>query len=399
MGVDQLVTGGSVTDPVVDTLETEKAEIAEQIESTLSPHVIYVRSDGDDSADGLSPSSAVASVEEATTRILNLPVKGASGDLPSHVIDLPAGESIQMSSRIVLATPWAGMLRFRSSSDGQPATILTPSGVDKPLTFRHTRVSFKDIELHAGDTNNRPNRMLEATEGSSLGIRGASTITGASGDQINVDFVSYLELLGNAVVAGLGKGAGSNGIRTHGGSMAIVTGTVRDCQRAIYGTRNAAWALEVGGVIDNCTTAMRAGDTAVGKTAGSTIQNCDTAFDADTDGFLREGSGTTLTNLNTIVNNSGPNGSVYRTSNDRYISGSGVRYNDLASNLVHHIDEERLYNGVPVWQNPQDVRTTSPNKGWIAYHDPSISGDSNTEGPAFNDGSGWISLVDGSTIS
>lgn len=48
----------------------------------------------------------------------------------------------------------------------------------------------------------------------------------------------------------------------------------------------------------------------------------------------------------------------------------------------------------------RDVRQiNSPVQGMLAYHDPSINGDTNTEGPAFYDGSGWTSLVDGSTIS
>lgn len=47
--------------------------------------------------------------------------------------------------------------------------------------------------------------------------------------------------------------------------------------------------------------------------------------------------------------------------------------------------------------NPQDVRNiSSPSQGWEAYHDGSGS---NTEGPAFYNGSNWISQVDGSTIS
>ena len=52
-------------------------------------------------------------------------------------------------------------------------------------------------------------------------------------------------------------------------------------------------------------------------------------------------------------------------------------------------------------RKPQDVRGNVPEngKGAEAYHDPSINGDSNTEGPAFYDGSEWVSQVDGSVIS
>lgn len=49
---------------------------------------------------------------------------------------------------------------------------------------------------------------------------------------------------------------------------------------------------------------------------------------------------------------------------------------------------------------PQDVTTiSSPSQGTVAYHDPSISADGNTEGPAFYNGTNWVSQVDGTTIS
>jgi hypothetical protein len=47
-----------------------------------------------------------------------------------------------------------------------------------------------------------------------------------------------------------------------------------------------------------------------------------------------------------------------------------------------------------------DVRNFSPDTGVQMYHDPSVSGDSNTEGPAvYLDGGTWTSLVDGTTIT
>lgn len=49
---------------------------------------------------------------------------------------------------------------------------------------------------------------------------------------------------------------------------------------------------------------------------------------------------------------------------------------------------------------PQDVTTiSSPSQGTVAYHDPSVSADGNTEGPAFYNGMNWVSQVDGTTIS
>lgn len=44
---------------------------------------------------------------------------------------------------------------------------------------------------------------------------------------------------------------------------------------------------------------------------------------------------------------------------------------------------------------PTDVRNLPDRQASEAYHDPSISGDSNVEGPAVNDGGAWTSLVDG----
>lgn len=46
-----------------------------------------------------------------------------------------------------------------------------------------------------------------------------------------------------------------------------------------------------------------------------------------------------------------------------------------------------------------DVRNYAGEKGVIAYHDPDAAGDTNPEGPAFNDGNSWISLVDGQPIN
>ena len=53
--------------------------------------------------------------------------------------------------------------------------------------------------------------------------------------------------------------------------------------------------------------------------------------------------------------------------------------------------------GEPTHYNPKDIRDTPfPDEGLIGYHDGSGS---NTTGPAFYDGSNWISLVDQTTIS
>jgi hypothetical protein len=47
----------------------------------------------------------------------------------------------------------------------------------------------------------------------------------------------------------------------------------------------------------------------------------------------------------------------------------------------------------------RDLTTTGGAQTDLGYHDPSIGGDANTEGPAFHDGANWISIVDGTTIS
>lgn len=55
-----------------------------------------------------------------------------------------------------------------------------------------------------------------------------------------------------------------------------------------------------------------------------------------------------------------------------------------------------VYDG-PIAFSPRDVRSiSSPSRGWTAYHDGSGS---NPEGPAFYDGSKWISQIDGTTIN
>jgi len=69
--------------------------------------------------------------------------------------------------------------------------------------------------------------------------------------------------------------------------------------------------------------------------------------------------------------------------------------------LVHggsataHFFADRTAFAKPTEYKPTDVREIgSPRKGFSAYHD----GSGGTEGPAFYDGSSWISLVDGSRI-
>lgn len=62
-------------------------------------------------------------------------------------------------------------------------------------------------------------------------------------------------------------------------------------------------------------------------------------------------------------------------------------------------DEDRVEVHKPLALPIDDVRNiSSPAQGYVAYHEPSVNSDSNTEGPAFYDGTDWVSQVDGSTI-
>jgi hypothetical protein len=63
------------------------------------------------------------------------------------------------------------------------------------------------------------------------------------------------------------------------------------------------------------------------------------------------------------------------------------------STVYGSMSDAKLSEGMP----PLDVRTLANKERSRAYHDG--SGTDNTEGPAFNSGSGWTSLVDGTTIS
>lgn len=79
--------------------------------------------------------------------------------------------------------------------------------------------------------------------------------------------------------------------------------------------------------------------------------------------------------------------------------GDGVEFQDAGTTLMQAVGGTVSF-AAPAESNVMDVRTvSSPTQGMRAYHDPSISGDSNTEGPAFYNGTSWISQVDGTTIS
>ena len=97
-------------------------------------------------------------------------------------------------------------------------------------------------------------------------------------------------------------------------------------------------------------------------------------------------------------------------------TGTNLVFNDLYANIKHTDTGkfEFIQSGTTVYSfngnrtrfhqsSQHDLKhvrnVTSPENGRMAYHDPSISGDTNTEGPAFYNGSSWISQVDGSTIS
>lgn len=84
------------------------------------------------------------------------------------------------------------------------------------------------------------------------------------------------------------------------------------------------------------------------------------------------------------------------------VTGDGVTHDYTTATDVMAFGNQPLEMNT-IAQNkydPVDVRAiTAPTKGVEAYHDPSVSGDANTEGPAFYNGAAWVSQVDGSTIS
>jgi len=311
------------------SLSTAHATVNNQLSTDSVPHIIYVRSDGDDGNDGLSESSAVATIDQALALVLNIPLKADNGSLPTHVVDLEAGATFTTSGQITYSMPWAGMLRIRSSKSGTPATIEIGSGVSKGFHFNQTRISFKDILLEAEDPSNRPRQIIQAHHHSELTLRGRTTVRGATYRQIDVDRCSSGLLRHNSVVEGQGKSDGSAGIRTHGSSIFIALGTVKNTEVGMQGTRNAAWALQLG-TIDNCNIAMVASDSAVGKTgANATISNCETVMVSRGDGELKINKETTLSNNGTLFAPEEDFGTLHREESE-YIIGvnHAIKYKD-----------------------------------------------------------------------
>ncbi|MEF8825817.1 MAG: hypothetical protein V5A34_05635 [Halapricum sp.] len=98
---------------------------------------------------------------------------------------------------------------------------------------------------------------------------------------------------------------------------------------------------------------------------------------------VRAGSSTVLTNEYTPTE-----GRVAILADDTVYVGDGSAWIP-AADIALAIDETA--------RSPQDVRAISnPTAGDESYHDGSGT---NTEGPAFYNGSDWISTVDGSTIA
>lgn len=76
-------------------------------------------------------------------------------------------------------------------------------------------------------------------------------------------------------------------------------------------------------------------------------------------------------------------------------TGTGTYYLGDGSSWI--VSDDVAFSLKTSGQTPTDVTAlSSPSQGDTAYHDGSGG---NTEGPAFYDGSQWVSTVDGTTIS
>jgi hypothetical protein len=164
-------------------------------------------------------------------------------------------------------------------------------------------------------------------------------------------------------------GAGDNGIRVAGGSVERISPRlVKNCQR--NGARSAVPADFVGGVYrDN------------GQNTG--------VNESDRVAIISTASSDTLIKDNVT---SGHPTSVAVNS------GSGIRV--ISNRLPNGIQSAALDRPDVLRDNeppiPRDVRNGGSTEGNRGYHDGSGS---NTVGPAFYGGSGWVSLVDGTSIT
>jgi hypothetical protein len=174
------------------------------------------------------------------------------------------------------------------------------------------------------------------------------------------------------------------------------TGFVMDSDD-MFGSVIHGWTVEDPGAADTDTSAFRLGSN----------------FDTFRQPTILGGRGE---NLNQLVDDQQGNGNrLHKLSMSEEF---GLRLDDINNNVrAFAVDKEAIsvsgggsfggdvsldsvqLQGV-VEHNPSDVRNiSSPSQGWTSYHDPSVSGDANTEGPAFYDGSQWVSMVDGSVIN
>jgi hypothetical protein len=319
-------------------IHCDQSVVSTQLNAESVPHIIYVREHGSDSNDGLSKETAVASIEEALARLINIPLKAENGDLPTHIVDLEAGKTFSKNKPVPFTAPWVGHLRIRSSSSQTNATVEVKS--KNGFRFNSTpRVSFKDVTVKAADDSNRPEQIIQAHECTALYLRGSTKITGATLRQIDVDYCSTGFFMDSSIVSGLGKHDGGGAVRTHGCSFVVVTGTIQNSERGIFATRQGTWAVE-GGSIENCAKAMQAGDFAVGKVAGDgKVKNCDVVADVRGNGHIKIAPDVDVVNNSELVNFSEGMGTFHDTRKGTIDIGAvnDIRFRDSNNNIVFEI--------------------------------------------------------------
>jgi len=281
-----------------DSVNTDGVGIDEyDVQLSDSQPTIYVRSDGDDSNDGRSPSEALATFDEAMRRIPRVNIN-PNGGKSSVFINVESGETFNVPST-ALTAPWVFKVFVEPSSAGTPYTLAVEGGGE--IGVISSTLYFEDVRIVPQDPSTPNEYGVRAKQGATINFRGDSEVSGASSSQVrSQDPGSYIEIGGSMVIDGTVDGTerAANGIVAYQNASVDLSSdiTIQNAQYGVWADRNAA--VPGAGTIDNCDQAIRAQDNSSVKIDGSSseIKNCGTAFYADSEGLAKRTPGIPLTN-------------------------------------------------------------------------------------------------------
>lgn len=386
---------GEIVPLEMGEIHSEKIE-AEQISPSDSPQRIHVRVDGDDSAQGTA-NDPIESIDEALNRLNSVPIAPFGGVSHEIILDSKSRTIYDIDDTIRIDLPSRAWVRIRSQSSSENARINPQTnGSEAIQVSNRSKLTLENIEIRADSSP--PNRTVRAVQGSYIDLRGSSVVTSGTNRQLDVRQGSRAIIHSDAIIRGIGKNRSAMGVTPHSGSFLTMSGTIENCRFGVMGTRGAF--VSATGTIDSCERGMMAADGSAMKIrAGGGITNCEIGLRVGNDAILKYDNSISFSGTDRNFQWAHPNGVIVNSDDwrsDIAVGPEGINWRTLSGEKAFSVSEKRVnIFEQPFQLEPQDVRTIEAAEGDIAYHNGSGS---NTEGPAFYNGSVWTSMVDGAEI-